>query len=351
MEVHREKRRRIESGADRWYHRDCESRQWLHLFGEGFAEHGWPLSEVPELKPLSKWMTLKWATALLIREVPWCAERALEWERRDGFANEDWFTKIYCRCPAEAIVDKLGIEVAVQLELMSSIASDVGDLLDRTDVPNRLTFIEKIRRSYWHASCYSGRMGEGESPGYQRMFYNRIAGILDGIRRFEFGIVGSSIGEYTTYADTAATMRWGHGVVNRNHYGDAHLSLNVCRGDQHVLSIGFSPTEYGIAVCQVQVKQRTGNRWLFSLGEHFLDYALERMHAAFPEEPLLLVSGESAAGFVAANYQASARPEQAVLQRVKDLYSRPLTRWRRKAEAIPMNFIGQREFYGLVREK
>lgn len=321
----------------------------MHLLGDGFAEHGWPLAAVPELKPAARWMTFAKATDLLISEIPWCAARAAEYGPHRGGTPEDWFTKIYCRCPAEHVVDRLGIDVAFQLQIMSFIASDVGDLLDCTTLPNRLNFIEKIRRSYWHASCYDGNSGGGDKAGYQRAFYHRVASILAGIRRFEFGVVGVSVGDFTTYADTAATMRWGPGVVDGTHYSDAHLTLNVCIRDKHVFSIGFSPTEYGIAICQVQVKQRTGNRWLFRLGEHFLDYTLERMHQAFPGEELLLVSGESAAGFVADNYQASARPEAAILQRVKDLYSRPLARWVRKAAPIRLSYLGQREFHGLVR--
>lgn len=344
LERHRRHRaeiiRRAETGYD---YSDRQANRWLHLVGERFAEHGWPLEEVPQLAPIERWMTNEEATRLLIERVPWCAERKAECggRLRDRDWSE-WFSIVYSRCPAELIMEHFDLSTTIQLQLMSIVCSDVGDLLDFTTLPNRLNIIEKIRRSFWHASCYDGRQGTGV------LFYNHLARILTGIQRFTFNAKDQP-GEFTAFIDTAYTMRWGGGVVNASHYSDAHLSFNVCRKGEHVFSIGFSPTEYGLAICQVQLKKPTGNRWLFSLGEHFLDYALERMHEAFPGEPLLLVSGSSAAEFVASNHTADKRPGYEVLRRIDELYSRPLKAWDRRAAPIEMGYLGGRSFHELVR--
>lgn len=333
--------------SDRYRHsRGYQIKRWHKLFGERFGEHGWPLHLLPVLDPIpdaTKWKTVSEATAMLIDRIPWCAERAAEWGGQRGKGNEEWFTEIFCRCPAEILIEALGLSEVVRLWQTSFIMSDFSDLVNCTDVPNILAFLDKVRLSYWHSTGHSG--GHENDPAKMTAFYERQREILEGMRRFDFGVRGM-----IAYADMAYTMRWGPCVVNRSHYIDAHLAFNICMGDEHILTIAFTPTQHGIAVCQVQVKAKHGNRWLFGIGEHILDYALERMRAAFPDEPLLLVSGASAMLFVSGNYEAAARPAKDVLYRVNDLYSRPLARFDRASAAIPMNFIGGREFFPLIRK-
>lgn len=106
---------------------------------------------------------------------------------------------------------------------------------------------------------------------------------------------------------------------------DGAFGLCVYRKGVHVLTVGFSPTSEGVLIQQVQLKENKGNRWLFTLKKHFLDYTLDRFAEAFPC-PIFLIEGQAALAAVRVAYGKGVETFEAkgASERIVNLYNRPL---------------------------
>lgn len=92
------------------------------------------------------------------------------------------------------------------------------------------------------------------------------------------------------------------------------------------MTVGFAMCDQGLMVSQVQLRHKKGNRFLYHLPGHYLDVALEILADAFPDDPMYLVSGESAPVAVRRSYSKDnpcrMTPEDEA--RITALYNREL---------------------------
>ena len=114
---------------------------------------------------------------------------------------------------------------------------------------------------------------------------------------------------------------------------DSVFGLMVYYKGEHVLTIGFSIADNGIRVSQVQLRSKKGNRFLYHLGCHYFDWAIDVLGRAFGHENLWLVTGDSALDAVIKAYKVW-EPKPEVEARVRDLYNRPLTSYQRTEETV-----------------
>ena len=77
-------------------------------------------------------------------------------------------------------------------------------------------------------------------------------------------------------------------------YLDGPMGLLLYFKGVHVLTVGFAMCDQGVLVSQVQLRHKKGNRFLYHLPGHYQDVALQILADAFPEDPMYLVSGDSA---------------------------------------------------------
>lgn len=103
----------------------------------------------------------------------------------------------------------------------------------------------------------------------------------------------------------------------------------------------------GCFFTQVQLRKKTGNRWLFKLGAHPLDAIVAMLEAAFGT--VYLVTGVSAASVIRRSYADDSAPSEEDMARVVALYDRPLAHHVRAQDVLRESpSFGGRVFTKLV---
>lgn len=124
-------------------------------------------------------------------------------------------------------------------------------------------------------------------------------------------------------------------------YLDGPLGLLVYSGPRLVMTVGLALCHAGVLVAQVQLREPTGNRWLYRLpgareGLTYLDWILGVLGEGFPDDPLYLPTGTSVVEAVIRSYGRrphSVTPE--VAARLQRFYDQPLADWERTDQAEP----------------
>jgi hypothetical protein len=190
--------------------------------------------------------------------------------------------------------------------------------------------VRKLSHSDWH-------WGIGDYKNFDWAQHQRYARLF---RAFDFGLPGFDVyldacGVYSEHGPSEFTETW----------IDSGMAINIVHKGQHALTIGVSPTQNGLLVHQVQLKQKRGNRWLFKLGCSLLEWVLLRLYAACAPEgvSLWLVDGASGAEWVMKSYKTKEREawRREHEARVTALYDAPLTHFTRRqgADHVRKNII------------
>jgi hypothetical protein len=92
----------------------------------------------------------------------------------------------------------------------------------------------------------------------------------------------------------------------------------VYHGDEHVLTIGFSVAQDDrLLVTQIQLAKPKGNRFLYKLPLHYVDYVLARFTLAFPHFEILLVDGESLGENELAQYRSGLKSSRSEFRKYR----------------------------------
>lgn len=190
----------------------------------------------------------------------------------------------------------------------SSAASRLSDHIDEHE-----ELLAKINAGLWAYSLIRD--------------YNAFGACFDGLRKL--ALPGFDL-----------RLVWTRGLAKRGWarqapdvYLDADLGLLVYHRGRHVMTVGFGLGER-VFLAQVQLRAKTGNRWLYALGQHQLDLVLEAFYRAFGDQ-LALVDGVHAVELVHRSYQdnpCTLTPEDNA--RIAALYDRPLRRFARASERM-----------------
>lgn len=195
------------------------------------------------------------------------------------------------------------LEEQYKLWFDSAIASEVEKhLYDSNDL------YWKVQNCLWQYGC--GRD------------YNRMVRCYDGLTRLAFDAPDFDVRIVHTRGSNTAAWSW----QIRDLYIDAPFGLVISYKGEHVLTVGFAFAADGILIAQVQLRKKKGNRFLYKLPKPYLDLAIDLIAAAYPDEPLWLIEGASAASAVKQSYPEDERdkitPE--VEARIASFYNQPL---------------------------
>lgn len=204
-------------------------------------------------------------------------------------------------------------EELVRLVIRTVFTNRVSDWLEED---RNGGVIKKARLSMWRW-------------GYTQRGYNSVVRFYNAVQRFEFGE-----GFEVRLDHPRGSNPTGWGLYHRDTYLDGAFAFCIYYKGQHVLTIGFSVTKWGIIINQVQLKKRKGNRFLYKLPQPLLLYVMARMEACFGNSfQLWLVDGASAVAAVKASYKDQACPELVVHSaRIAAFYDQPLLWWDRGEE-------------------
>lgn len=114
-------------------------------------------------------------------------------------------------------------------------------------------------------------------------------------------------------------------------------------------TVAFNPFANGeVGVVQIQLRQKKGNRFLYQLGAHYVDFALDILARAFGEDKLHIVDGKSAVAGVRASYgQSPCAIDEEAEARIAGIYDRPLERFTRE-EGLSRENLQKRSYFRLI---
>ena len=217
------------------------------------------------------------------------------------------------RIPFSIMQKAFKFEQLIRLWSDSIIMSDLSEYMDK-----KHPLLHKIRNSHWRY-------------GYDRDFQSLVRH-LKGITKllsvtkdeFEFKLV---------FTRGCNEMGWSRQI--RDLFIDAPLALVIYYHGKHVLTVSFAVTISGVKITQVQLRQKKGNRWLYKLDSHYLDWVLEIFSEAFGDsDPLYLVTGETAVASVINAYGNHAHTvTDEAKERIQNLYNRELQNFNRMGES------------------
>ena len=177
--------------------------------------------------------------------------------------------------------------------------------------------------------------------------WNSLVAFYRAITRFDFGLAGFDVHlDHTT---------WFHDRGFSYHtrtYLDGVFGYLIRYRNQHVMTIGFSASrDRKLLINQVQLKRPRGNRWLYKLPAHYLDYVIDRIAVAFPFQDgftLYLADGSDLANRIKASYHDQTEsPKPEALNRITVFYSRLLLWYVRRG----CSRINQQRFHRLIPRK
>jgi hypothetical protein len=149
-----------------------------------------------------------------------------------------------------------------------------------------LNLVRKIGSSMWRW-------------GVRRALWNETVDAYDGIRAFDVGLPGFS----ATLDFTTGYNPRGYSQFSRT-FLDGVFGFLVHHGGRHVMTVGFSlSTGRNLLLQQVQLTQRRGNRWLYSLPSGRMEFVVDRLRAAFPRHRIMVADGGSVASVNLRSYQ------------------------------------------------
>ena len=149
--------------------------------------------------------------------------------------------------------------------------------------------IEKLRLAAWH-------------NGYSTLTWNEMAEVYNSLRTFTVGLPDFTVGlDYSSGCNSKGytsyfTQETPEG--ERRVFIDSELAFFIYFKNEPVLVISFHVTKGRrdkkprICIKQIQLLKKTGNRWLYKLPGHYMEFFLARMKQAFQHNPIHLIRGE-----------------------------------------------------------
>lgn len=208
-------------------------------------------------------------------------------------------------------------------------ASKLDDHLEEHEA-----LIWKVRHSLWR---YGG------STDYQRFVacHNGLTRIAVDLPDFDVRI---------THTRSINTAAWAEHGRDNPIYLDASFGVLLYYRGKHVMTIGFALSKYGVLVAQVQLREKRGNRFLYKLPMPYLDFALDLLARAFPDDTLYLVTGKSTTAAIRAAYGKNAdKLAVETAERVEHFYDQPLAAYARTGKTVRCGSDDGRVFARLER--
>jgi hypothetical protein len=206
-------------------------------------------------------------------------------------------------------------EEIVKLWMSDFIMSKAGEYIEKNDF-----LVWKVSNSH-HRYGWAGKD------------YNLLCRHLDGLRALQ-APEGFEI--RLTYSTAFNPVGRAY-HCSRYLFIDGTFALLFYYKGEHVLTCGFAAMEEGIALTQVQLREKKGNRWLFKIPGSLVDTCLGILARAFPSDPLWIIDGESAVKGIRTSYgkepcTMTAEDEKRIIA----LYNQPLVGYSRTSETLQL---------------
>lgn len=199
----------------------------------------------------------------------------------------------------------------------------------------------------WHDSNWSSKLGKHIEEheeliwkvqhsiyrygGFSRQYEQFIAD-LAGLRRLDAGLPGFDVRITHTHSINTAS----YSVHERSRtpgtslYLDASFAILLYYKSKHVMTIGFAFSDRGISIAQVQLREKHGNRFLYKLPMPYLDFAIDLLQRAYPDDDLWLVTGASTVEAIRRAYgKEASKFAQATADRIQRFYDQTLRGYER----------------------
>lgn len=209
------------------------------------------------------------------------------------------FQKDYHKLPVGAFRNFSFDELCkLRYSTFSTMDDSVDNLFNRR---LRYEVFNKIRSSMWRWGCGNGT-------------WNEVVNAWNGIRNFSLGLGP----DFETRLDyTRGINAYGNSKFSRT-FLDGVFAFLVHYKRKHVMTIGFSIMEgERILIQQVQLKQKSGNRWLYKLPKNRMEFAIDLFAKNFSGFTLYVVDGQSLAEKTLANYKEGLQRAQDKKDRVE----------------------------------
>lgn len=259
-----------------------------------------------------------------------------KWDRdpKEARSKGDYFIwkQHWLDIPAELLMEVFTFEECLRLRHGSCIESRFGRWFDEAH-----PFLRKIMFAHWHYSA-------GQD-------WNCFVDHLEAFKRLRIDIPDFEV--RVIYTRTINTCAWAWAENLRDLYLDASFGLLLYHKGEHVLTVGFAPSERGVLVAQAQLRQKKGNRFLYKLPKHYLDIALDILRDAFGD-CLWLVTGESTVDAILKAYaggNVACKLDLDGINRVVALYNRPLEGFWRDKRQTYKHYDSSRTFVRLRAKK
>ena len=280
------------------------------MFGLPHTAFQVPLSLVPEEHSADPGaLVLDCEARVRVTDPKWIDDRYGDEHAPNG---TDWFSWRLCQYDVSwnVITRTFSPDDIARLWFSSPVMSDLTRGFEES-----YQHLWKVQNSHWQYGV--------------EMQYNKWVEHVAALGAFDFGLPDFE----TTITHTRGANEAGMSVHEYKLYLDGVFGIVVWYKGEHVLTIGLSLAPHGVLVSQVQLRQKKGNRFLYKLPKHYLDWCLERLAVAFNGTPLWLVEGSSAVSAVRLAYgkqPCTMTPEDE--GRIGTLYNRPLDRFSRADE-------------------
>lgn len=233
------------------------------------------------------------------------------------------------RAPHDLLMQVFPRDELVRLWHDSIFASKLDDHLEEHEA-----LVWKVRHSLWRYGCSRD--------------YARFVACHNGLARLAVDLPDFAV--RVTHTRSINTAAWAAHGREDPIYLDASFGVLLYYRGKHVMTIGFALSEHGILVAQVQLREKRGNRFLYKLPMPYLDFALDLVQRAFPDDDLYLVTGASTAAAVRAAYGKSAdKLSVETTDRVARFYDQGLGGYVRTGEVVRCGSDDGRVFARLSR--
>lgn len=231
------------------------------------------------------------------------------------------------RAPYELLAQTFSRDELLRLWHDCIFASELDDHLEEHDA-----MVWKVRHALWR---YGG------STDYQR-----FVACHNGLARLSVDLPGFDV--RVTHTRSINTAAWSTHGRDQPIYLDASFGVLLYYRGAHVMTIGFAPSAHGVLVAQVQLRKKRGNRFLYKLPRPYLDFALDLVQRAFPDDTLYLVTGASTAAAIRAAYGKNADKLSAITAaRVERFYDQELAGYVRSGDVVRVGSDDGRVFVRL----
>lgn len=205
-------------------------------------------------------------------------------------------------------------------------ASHLDDYIKRHEF-----ILWKVQNALWHYS-------------YRRS-WNNLALIMKGLSKLSVDKPGFEL----RVSHSTAWNPLGRSYHHSDVFLDGALAFHLFYRGALVLTVAFNPFANGeVGVVQIQLRQKKGNRFLYQLGAHYVDFALDILARAFGEDKLHIVDGKSAVAGVRASYgQSPCAIDEEAEARIAGIYDRPLERFTRE-EGFSRENLQKRSYFRLI---